>query len=251
MAAAPHFMRLNAVLYGLGNHEAAWRMPESDALSGTTLAHWAHLARVAEAAGFDSLFLGDVLALLPGAENHLSDTLDPLMVIAALAAVTRRIGLIATLSTSFEPPFHIARRFASLDHLTGGRAGWNIVTSSNRLEALNFGFASLPDHAERYARAADTIEAVIALWDSWAPGARLADKAAGIYLDANKVRPVNYQGPFVRTAGPLNIPPVPRDGRCWCKRGRRRMAGRWRRPKPMWCLPRSFRWPTRGRFIKI
>jgi len=209
MSRQARFLRLNAVVYGLGNHEAAWRMPESDPLATTSLAHWAGLARIAEEAGFDSLFLGDVLALLQGAERHLSDTMDPLVILSALAAVTSRIGLIGTLSTSFEPPFHIARRFASLDHITGGRAGWNIVTSSNRLEAGNFGLDGLPAHAGRYAMASDVLDATIALWDSWDADARVADKQAGLYFDPGKVHPVNHAGPFVRTAGPLNVPRGP------------------------------------------
>ncbi|MGV8950518.1 MAG: LLM class flavin-dependent oxidoreductase [Cypionkella sp.] len=200
---------LNAVVFGLGNHEAAWRMPESDPFASTSLAHWVELAQIAEAAGFDTFFLGDVLSLLPGAENHLSDTMDPLVILSALAAVTSRIGLIGTLSTSFEPPFHIARRFASLDHITGGRAGWNIVTSSNVLEARNFGIEALPDHKDRYAMAADVVDATLALWNSWDKDARLGNKASGQYFDPAKVRPVNHAGRFVQTAGPLNVPRSP------------------------------------------
>ncbi|CDX51025.1 putative monooxygenase YxeK [Mesorhizobium plurifarium] len=209
MSGRSRFLRLNAVVYGLGNHEAAWRMPESDPFATTSLAHWVRLAQVAEKAGFDTLFLGDVLALLQGAERHLSDAMDPLVILSALAAVTSRIGLIGTLSTSFEPPFHIARRFASLDHITGGRAGWNIVTSSNRLEARNFGLDDLPDHTKRYAMAGDVVNAAIALWDSWKADARVADKQAGLYFDPARVHPANHVGPFVRTAGPLNVPRSP------------------------------------------
>jgi FMN-dependent oxidoreductase (nitrilotriacetate monooxygenase family) len=209
MPAASRFLRLNAVIFGLGNHEAAWRTPESDAYGSTSLAHWIRLAQIAEAAGFDSLFLGDVLALLQGANNHLSDTMDPIVILSAIAAVTSRIGLIGTASTSFDSPFHLARRFASLDHISNGRAGWNIVTSSNILEARNFGIDALPDHAERYARAAEVVEAVVALWDSWGDDARVANKAEGIYLDGAKLRAVNYEGRFVRTAGPLNTPRTP------------------------------------------
>lgn len=202
-------MILNAVVFGLGNHEAAWRMPESDAFGSTKLSHWLELARIAEAAGFDTLFLGDVLSLLPGAEKHLSDTMDPLITLSALAALTERIGLIGTLSTSFEPPFHIARRFASLDHISGGRAGWNIVTSSFATEAKNFGTEALPDHRDRYAMAADVVDATLALWQSWDADARLGDKESGQYFDPAKVRAADHEGPFVKTAGPLNVPRSP------------------------------------------
>lgn len=209
MPAASRFLRLNAVVFGLGNHEAAWRMPESNALGSTSLAHWLRLAQTAEAAGFDSLFLGDVLALLQGADKHLSDTMDPIVILSAMAAVTSRIGLIGTASTSFDSPFHLARRFASLDHISNGRAGWNIVTSSNILEARNFGFDALPDHAARYARATEVVDAVVALWDSWDDDARAPSKADGTYFDATKLRAVNYQGKFVSTVGPLNTPRPP------------------------------------------
>src|SRR5690606_34525827 len=121
------------------------------------------------------LFLGDVLALQQSADRHLSDAMDPMVILSAVAAVTERIGLIGTASTSFDHPYHLARRFASLDHVSKGRAGWNIVTSSNPLEAQNFGLAVMPEHDERYARAADVVEAAIALWGSWDADARIAD----------------------------------------------------------------------------
>ena len=208
--AGPPRMRLNAVIYGLGSHEAAWRMPESDPHALTKLSFWTDLATQAEEAGFDALFLGDVLALQGAADKHLSDALDPIVIMSALASVTSRIGLIATASTTFDHPFHLARRFASLDHISGGRAGWNIVTSSNVLEALNFGLNSMPDHAERYARAADVVDAVLALWDSWDADAKIADQKSGQYLDPSKIRRVGHGGPYVRTAGPLNVPRPPR-----------------------------------------
>lgn len=202
-------MRLNAVIFGLGSHEAGWRMPESDPLASTSLDYWIDIARRAEAADFDALFLGDVLALQSSADRHLSDAMDPLVILSALAAVTSRIGLIGTASTSFDHPFHLARRFASLDHISKGRAGWNIVTSSNVLEARNFGLDVMPEHDERYARAADVVDAAIALWDSWDLDARTPDKATGQYFDPAKVRPVQHAGPFVRSAGPLNVPKSP------------------------------------------
>ena len=202
-------MGLNAVIFGLGSHEAGWRMPESNAVASTDLDYWIDVARRAENGGFDALFLGDVLALQQSADRHLSDAMDPLVILSALAAVTTRIGLIGTASTSFDHPFHLARRFASLDHITKGRAGWNIVTSSNPLEAYNFGLDAMPDHGDRYARAADVTEAVLALWDSWQVDARIADKQTGIYLDPLRVRCVDHDGPFVRSRGPLNVPRSP------------------------------------------
>ena len=203
-------MGLNAVIYGLGSHEAGWRMPESNPLASTDLDYWIDIAQRAEAGGFDALFLGDVLALQQSADRHLSDAMDPIVILSALAAVTKRIGLIGTASTSFDHPYHLARRFASLDHISKGRAGWNIVTSSNALEAQNFGWDVMPEHDQRYARAADVTEAALALWGSWDGDARIADKEAGRYLDQTKVRTVDYEGPFVRTRGPLNVPRSPK-----------------------------------------
>lgn len=202
-------MGLNAVIFGLGSHEAGWRMPESNALASTDLNYWIDIARRAEDGGFDALFLGDVLALQHSADRHLCDAMDPLIILAALASVTSRIGLIGTASTSFDHPFHLARRFASLDHISKGRAGWNIVTSSNPLESYNFGLDAMPDHAERYARAADVTQAAMALWDSWQADARIAEKQSGRYLDPAKVQPIDHEGPFVRSRGPLNLPRSP------------------------------------------
>jgi FMN-dependent oxidoreductase (nitrilotriacetate monooxygenase family) len=202
-------MHLNAVIFGLGSHEAAWRMPESDPAAIRTLDYWADIAARAEAGGFDALFLGDVLALQEGAERHLSDALDPLVIMSFLVGVTKRIGLICTASTSFDHPFHLARRFASLDHLSKGRAGWNVVTSSNPLEAQNFGLDGMPDHGDRYARADDVLTAVKKLWDSWQEDALMADKAGGRYLASGKVAAIDHHGPHVRSRGPLNVPRPP------------------------------------------
>lgn len=209
MSPPDRHLHLNAVIFGLGSHEAAWRMPESDPFASTDIGFWVDLARRAEAAGFDALFLGDVLALQKGADMHVSDAMDPFVVLAALAAMTERIGLIGTASTTFDHPYHLARRFASLDHVSKGRAGWNIVTSSNPLEAANFGLDAMPDHAERYARAADVTDAALALWESWDADARVGDKGTGRYLDPAKIRRVDHAGRFVRTAGPLNVPRCP------------------------------------------
>lgn len=202
-------MGLNAVIFGLGSHEAGWRMPESNPLASTDLDYWVDIAHRAEAGGFDALFLGDVLALQQSADRHLSDAMDPIVILSALAAVTRRIGLIGTASTSFDHPFHLARRFASLDHVSKGRAGWNIVTSSNALEAYNFGLEAMPEHDQRYARAVDVTEAVLALWASWQADARIADKQSGRYLDPAKIGVIDHRGPFVRSRGPLNVPRSP------------------------------------------
>ncbi|WP_082102276.1 NtaA/DmoA family FMN-dependent monooxygenase [Devosia psychrophila] len=175
-------------------------------LASTDLDYWIDIARRAENGGFDALFLGDVLAIQQSPDRHRSDAMDPLVILSALAAVTQRIGLIGTASTSYDHPFHLARRFASLDHISKGWAGWNIVTSSNPLKAYNFGLDAMPDHAERYARASDVTETTLALWDSWQQDARIADKQAGLYLDSAKVRRIDHDSPFVPSRGPLKGP---------------------------------------------
>lgn len=201
-------MILDAVLFGHGSHEAAWRAPDACPAAPLELAHWLACARDAEAAGFDGLFLGDILCLQDHPEQHPSEALDPLMVLAAMAAVTERLTLTGTVSTSFNHPWHIARRLLSLHHLSGGRAGWNIVTSSYPQEAANFGWPEMPPTAERYEMAGDVVAAVRALWAGWDGIARVADKAAGRYLDRAPA-PVHHCGRYGTTGGPVNLSPAP------------------------------------------
>src|SRR5690349_9918543 len=146
-------LHLNAFLMEAGHHEAAWRLPESNAGADFDLAHWVRLARIAEDAKFDSLFLADGPVLQGTGEFRTPGQLEPLTLLTALAAVTERIGLIATVSTTYNDPYNLARRFASVDHVSNGRAGWNIVTSATAEEAANFGLDERPLHAARYERA--------------------------------------------------------------------------------------------------
>ena len=201
-------MILNAVLFGHGSHEAAWRSSGSRATAPLELSHWQDCAREAEAAGFDGLFLGDILCLQDPPEHHPSETLDPLMVLAALAGTTERLKLIATASTSFNHPFHLARRMLTLHHLSNGRAGWNIVTSSYPQEARNFGWDEMPPTDERYAMADEAVDAVKALWSAWDGIRRRADKNSGQWLDSAP-RAVHLSGRFGRIDGTLNLPPAP------------------------------------------
>ncbi len=129
--------------------------------------------------------------------------------LAALSVATRRIGLIATASTTYNEPYSLARRFSTLDHLSGGRAGWNIVTSTTESEAHNFGFERHMGHAERYRRAAEFVDVVQGLWDTWEDGAVLADKASGLYIDAGKLHALEHRGEHFRVAGPLTTPRCP------------------------------------------
>src|ERR1017187_274252 len=141
-----------------GHHEASWRLPESDPLAATDLAHFTKLAQIAERGTFDSLFLADSPALFGSVGPRPSGVIEPLTLLTVLAGATHQIGLIATASTSYNAPFNLARRFASLDHISGGRAGWNIVPPAERTSAQNFGLDDRPSHHERYERAAEFVE---------------------------------------------------------------------------------------------
>ncbi|MBY5970859.1 NtaA/DmoA family FMN-dependent monooxygenase [Ferrimonas balearica] len=203
-------MILNAVVFGYGSHEAAWRHPDMEPTAPLTLPHWIQCAQQAEAAGFDGLFLGDILCLQDRPEDHPSETLDPFMVLAAVAGATSRLRLTGTASTSFNHPWHLARRILSLHHLSAGRAGWNIVTSSYPQEAENFGWPEMPGTEERYARAEEVVAAVRALWGGWDGITRLADQAAGRWLDTTPPR-VHATGRFGAIHGALNLSPAPWD----------------------------------------
>lgn len=200
---------LNAFLMSVGHHEAAWRLPESDPFANVKLSHFTHLARVAERGKLDSLFFADSPVLWNKLGRRPGGTLEPTVLLAALIGATSRIGLIATASTTYNEPFNLARRFASLDHLSEGRAGWNIVTTAGVDAARNFNLEELPAHAERYARAAEFVEVSQKLWDSWDDHAALADKAAGTWGDDQLLYPAAHVGRHFKVAGPLNVPRSP------------------------------------------
>jgi N-acetyl-S-(2-succino)cysteine monooxygenase len=203
MATSKRQMHLGVFVLGTGNHSAGWRY-EGATTSGCSLPVMQQIARIAERGKFDLFFLADGLVMDPGDHPSFLNRFEPLTLLAALAMVTRHIGLGATVSTSFSEPYHVARMFASLDHLCGGRAAWNVVTSSNAQTALNFG-TDLLAHDLRYAMATEFIEVVRGLWDTWDADAIVADKATGRFLDVTKVRALNHQGRFYAVKGPLNI----------------------------------------------
>ncbi|BCJ76223.1 monooxygenase [Catellatospora sp. IY07-71] len=202
-------LHLNAFLMGVGHHEAAWRLPESDPFAQTDVAHFQRLARIAERGKLDSLFLADSPVLWNSIGRRPSGTLEPTVLLTALAAVTEHIGLIATASTTYNEPFNLARRFASLDHISGGRAGWNIVTTAGVDAARNFNLDELPAHRDRYERAAEFVELSLKLWDSWDDDAPLGDKEAGRWGDDDLLYPTEHAGRHFRVAGPLNVPRSP------------------------------------------
>jgi len=202
-------LHLNAFLMNTGHHEASWRLPESDPYAHVDLAHYVRLARIAERGTFDSLFLADGPQLWSNLAQRPAGALEPLTLLTALATATEHIGLIATASTSYNSPYNLARRFASLDIVSGGRAGWNIVTTAGREAARNFGLDAEPAHAERYARAAEFLEVSLKLWDSWEDDAIVADKAAGVWGDDGKIHPPRHKGTYFGVEGALNVPRSP------------------------------------------
>lgn len=202
-------LHLNAFLMGVGHHEAAWRLPESDPFAQTDVAHFIKLARIAERGKLDSLFLADSPVLWNSIGRRPAGTLEPTVLLTALATATRHIGLIATASTTYNEPFNLARRFASLDFVSGGRAGWNIVTTAGVDAARNFNLDELPAHRDRYERAAEFVEVSRKLWDSWDDDAPLGDKAQGRWGRDELLYPPRHRGRYFRVAGPLNLPRSP------------------------------------------
>ena len=212
----PRQMKLGLSMRYVGYHAAAWRHPQADPAAASTFAHFVRVAQTAERALFDMVFLADGLGIRakdepPGALSRSAQTaeLEPLTLLSALSAVTTRIGLVATASTTYNEPFHIARKWASLDHISGGRAGWNIVTSWSDAEARNFNRDTHLDYATRYARAAEFVEVVKGLWDSWEPGALTRDKQSGQFFDPTKLHPLNHEGPHFKVQGPLSVARTP------------------------------------------
>ena len=203
-------MKLGAFLQATGHHVAGWRHPDTEANAGRSIAHYRQIAQTAERAKFDALFLADGVAI----RAHDTDTLyrtargatfEPLTLLSALSAVTERIGLVATVSTTYNEPFHVARKFASLDHLSDGRAGWNVVTSWSDAEARNFNLDKHPEHGARYERAEEFVDVVKGLWDSWEDDAFKLDKASGMHFDPAKLHTLNHHGRHFSVRGPLNV----------------------------------------------
>ena len=202
-------LHLNLFVYPAGHHEAAWRFREAEPHRVLDITYYQELAQRAEAAAFDAVFFADGPALPDNVRYASRFRLEPFTWLSAIAAATSRIGLIATASTSYMEPYNLARLFASLDHLSGGRAGWNIVTTGAPEAARNFGLDEHPPHASRYARADEFVEVVSALWDSWEDDALVIDPDSGIFADDAKIHPIQHAGQWLRVQGPLNTPRSP------------------------------------------
>jgi FMN-dependent oxidoreductase (nitrilotriacetate monooxygenase family) len=199
-------LHLNAFLMGTGHHEAAWRHPDSRPEDTLDVAHYVRLAQLAERGKLDSIFFADGLAVGRNVRYNSQNHLEPITLLSAISVLTEHIGLIATASTTYHEPFQLARKFASLDHISGGRAGWNIVTSAGEDEALNFNLDQRPAHSDRYARATEFVEVVKQLWDSWDDDARILDKQRGHYTDTDRIHPIDHVGEHFQVRGPLNVP---------------------------------------------
>src|SRR4051812_37920534 len=197
-------LHLNLFIHSRGHHEASWRHPDASARPLTDIGYYIELAQRAEAAKFDSIFLADQLALGSDAAQAARTWLEPITVLAALATATSRVGLIATASTTYTEPFNWARQFGSIDHISNGRAAWNIVTSWLATAADNFGGGGQVSHADRYARGEEFMAVVNALWDSWAADAILDDRASGDYARAQRIRPIGHRRGHHQGARPPN-----------------------------------------------
>lgn len=201
-------MKLGVMLLQAGYHEGAWRDPSVPANGGVDIDYYVRLAALAENAAFHFIFLADSQSVIDHATlagTSRNDGFEPITLLSALSMRTQNIGLVGTATTTYYQPYHLARMFASLDHLSRGRAAWNVVTSGFKFEAANFGQDELPDHDSRYGRAREFVEVVKGLWDSWEDDAFIRDKGRGVFADTTKMHILNHRGDHLSVRGPLNI----------------------------------------------
>jgi FMN-dependent oxidoreductase (nitrilotriacetate monooxygenase family) len=204
MADRKRQMHLGVFVLGTGNHSAGWRHDGAFTTS-CSLPVLRNIASTAERGKFDLFFISDGLIMETNDHPSFVSRFEPLTLLSALSTVTTHVGLGATVSTSFGEPYHVARAFASLDHLSNGRAGWNVVTTTNNKAALNFSRQRLDDHDLRYEIASEFVDVVRGLWDCWDDGAVIADTKTGVYLDTSKIRTLDHKGRFFSVKGPLNM----------------------------------------------
>jgi len=212
-------LRLASFMFTPSGHLGAWRMPDAVPEIDMDLKHYVRLAKLSEQGKMDALFFQDIIAVprsndlakgdLYGGISPRATCLEPMTLLPALAAVTDNIGLVSTASTTFNEPYNVARKFATLDHISAGRAGWNLVTSQNENEAQNFNLDQHVDHAVRYERAGEFYDVVAGLWNSWEAGAVTRDKESGTYFDVKKLHMLNHKGKHFQVRGPLNVDRAP------------------------------------------
>jgi len=204
-------MRLGAFVHETGQHVAAWRHPQAHMQSGTNFAEMVETAQLAERGKFDLLFLADSAAVNLSGSADVRGRMgkvvkfEPMTILSALAAVTKNLGLVATSTTTFNEPYTLARQFASLDQISGGRSGWNLVTSNNEQDALNYSREAHLSHSDRYDRAIEFADVVNGLWDSWDHDAFIRDKESGHFFDPAKMHVLNHKGTHFQVRGPLNV----------------------------------------------
>jgi FMN-dependent oxidoreductase (nitrilotriacetate monooxygenase family) len=205
----PRELHLNINILNSGFHGASWRAPSSDPAAFVDVQHYVRTARIAETGMFDAVFLADTPTFADRPEYRPYQALEPTIVLATIAAATDRIGLIGTASSTYNDPYNLARRFGTLDLTSGGRVGWNAVTTADPGASRNFGFDNVTAHRDRYERAAEFSQVVKALWDSWEDGALVGDKATGQFVDVARVHPIEHVGRHFKVRGPLNVPRSP------------------------------------------
>lgn len=205
----PRQLHLNVNLLHSGVYASAWRQPESDPGAFFDVGHYVRVAQIAERGKLDAIFLADTPAVTDRIDYRPFMSMEPTIVLATVAAATTHVGLIATASTTYNEPYNIARRFATLDHASGGRSGWNVVTTAEAAPSRNFGLPGVLEHKTRYDRAKEFAEVVHALWDSWEDDAFIGDKTTARFVDTSKVHPIRHRGTYYSVEGPLNVPRSP------------------------------------------
>lgn len=208
-ASSPRQMSIGMNILGLGGHAAAWRVGESPSRALLDYNYFCNIARISERGKLDGIFLADGPALQGDIARQPAGRLEPTLLLTAVALATTHIGVIPTISSTYNSPFNIARRIASLDHLSGGRAAWNVVTNAGDAAAQNFGLGGAPLHVDRYARAAEFVDVVFKLWDSWEDDAIIDDQPRGVFAHADKVHEIAHAGDHFQVRGPLNLPRSP------------------------------------------
>jgi FMN-dependent oxidoreductase (nitrilotriacetate monooxygenase family) len=244
MSSPARQLHLNTNVLNSGKHDCGWRL-QADPLAFLDVAYYQECARIAERGTFDALFLADHPAIGEGVAERPWNALEPTVLLTAIAAATERLGLIATASTGYNDPYNLARRFASLDHISGGRAGWNIVTTGDPTTAANFGDEAHEDHERRYARAQEFVDVAIKLWDSWEDGALVADRQSGVFADVERVHAINHRGERYSVRGRCRFRARRRAGRYSSRRAPRRPASSSPRAMPRRSSP--CRTPSRRR----
>lgn len=198
-------LKFGAIIHGVGGNISAWRHPEVPADASVSFPFYVQAAQKAEEGLFDLVFIADGLYITEKSIPHFLNRFEPITILSALAAATSKIGLVGTLSTSYSEPFTVARQFASIDMISGGRAGWNVVTSPLEGSARNYGKAEHPNHDERYRIAEEYLQVTKGLWDSWEDDAFVRDKESGVFFDPSKMHRLNHKGQYFSVEGPLNI----------------------------------------------